>query len=296
MKFSEKLERPSIKTVKLTATIPWSEVEAAKTKALTELQKTTEVTGFRKGKAPEKLVLEKIGEEKLLEEASRYFLGDLYVELIKKHDLKPAIDPKIKLMKAPKGGEWEIVFEVAEEPEIKNIPDYRKIAEKVKGESKKDEIWVPGKDVKAPSPEETAKKQEEKKNLRLQKIFNELVEKSEIQISSLIMDEEINRRLVNLYEEIKKLGISIEQYLETKKETAESLRVKISREVIDIYKSEFILERIAEEEKITVEEKDTQKIIDSAKTPEEKDAFKKNAYFYSRILRKQKTLDFLANL
>jgi FKBP-type peptidyl-prolyl cis-trans isomerase (trigger factor) len=119
---------------------------------------------------------------------------------------------------------------------------------------------------------------------------------TDIEISPLILDAEVNRRLTSLYEEIKKLGLTVEQYLESKKLTAASLREKLTEETKDLYKSEFLLEQIADKEQITVDKTDLDKVFKQAKSKEEEALYKNNSYLYTRLLRKQKTLDFLANL
>lgn len=293
MQFTDKLEKLPQHTYKIIITLPWSEIEKSKDQALVKLQKDTEIKGFRKGKAPLKLVKETLGEQKVLEEASKIFLTEIYKEAVAKHKLHPVIEPKLIIVKAPVGGEWEIRFEFAEAPELTKLADYKQIAKAVKSELKKDDIWVPGKgDIKPDSEQEQAKK----KSALLQKIFNQTLEKSEIEISPMIIEIEVGRRLTTLYEEIKKLGLTVEQYLQSKKLTKESLNQQIKQEISDLYKSEFILDKISEKERITVEEKELDKIFKSAKTESEKQALKQNSYFYLRLLRKQKTLDFLASL
>ena len=133
------------RTIELTVQMPWEEVEKFQEKALDELVKTVEIEGFRKGKAPREKVNEKLGQQRLLEEAAQQLMVELYRDLLKKHDVKPYIDPKISLLKAPTGGTWEIRFTIALAPELVRIPDYKKIAAAVRAELKKDTIWVPGK-------------------------------------------------------------------------------------------------------------------------------------------------------
>jgi len=292
MKYQDQIKQTTPGTHLITVSIPWEEIETAKKKALGELQKTSEIQGFRKGKAPLKVVEEKMGDQKLLEEATKILLSDLYKELIKKHQLKPFLEPKITLSKAPVKGSWEIKFEIADTPMISKLPDYRKIALNVKNENKKEDIWTPGKEVE----KKPDKEQDKTKSIRLQKIFDQLITQTEIIISSLIIEAEVNRRLVNLHDEVKQLGLTIDQYLQAKKQTKESIKEKSTQEVIDLYKSELILDKIAEQEKITVDEKELDKVYASAKTEKDKLAMKQNSYLYLRLLRKQKTLDFLADL
>lgn len=292
MQFTDKLEKLERNTYQIEVTVPWTEMEKAKNKALNSLAKTTTVKGFRKGKAPLNLVKENLGEQALLEEASKEVLSVVYTEVIKKHDLKPFLEPKVTLLKAPQGGDWVFRFEVAGIPEIKKMPDYRKLAKEATSELKKEDIWVPGKNQDKPAEKDLQQKREKK----IQLIFDKLMSHTEIEISPLIMDSEVNRRLTNLYDEVKKLGLTVEQYLESKKLTAKSLREKIESELIELYKSELLLDKIADQEKITVGDQELKEIYKQAKDDNQKKTFEQNSYFYVRILRKQKTLDFLAGL
>jgi FKBP-type peptidyl-prolyl cis-trans isomerase (trigger factor) len=292
MQFTSELKDKSSHTFKAEVTIPWKEIEQAKEKALAKLAKSAEVKGFRKGKAPLEVVKDTLGDQKLLEEASTEVLGVVYQELIKEHSLKPFSDPKITLLKAPQGGDWQFRFEIAQMPKINKMPDYRKIAKDVAGELKKEDIWVPGKDGQK-KPEQQAN---DIKNKKIQLILNKILKDTEIEISPLVLDTEVARRLTSLYEEIKQLGLSVEQYLQSKKLTSQSLKEKIKLETLDLYKSELVLDIIADKEKITVEEKDLQAIYQQAKDEKEKALYQKNSYLYTRLLRKQKTLDFLSDL
>ncbi len=292
MQFTDKLEKLPHQTFKIEVSIPWSQIDTAKIKAVEILAKTTEVKGFRKGKAPLNLVKQRLGEQAILEEATKTVLSEVYGEIIKKHDLRPFVDPKITLLKAPQGGDWEFRFEVAGAPVISKMPDYRKIAKMATADLKKEDIWVPGKAKEKPETEDLSKKQ----NKKMQLIFDELMKESEIEVSPLILDVETNRRLTATYDEVKQLGLTVEQYLQSKKLTAQALREKIQAEIIDLYKSEFLLEQIADKEKITVEDKDLEAIYKQAKDDKEKALYQQNSYLYVRLFRKQKTLDFLANL
>lgn len=292
MEYKDKLEKLPQNTYKIEASIPWSEIEKAKKEALSFLAKTAEIKGFRKGKAPLNIVQEHLGDQRILEEASKNVLNEVYPLLIKKHQLLPFMEPKITLLKAPQGGEWEFRFELAGPPVISKVPDYKKLAKEVANESKKDDIWIPGKNE--PKKDESTK--EDKHNKKLQLIFDKLMKQAEIEISPLILDMEVSRRLTSVYDEVKQLGLTVEQYLESKKLTAESLKEKTKAEIMDLYKSEFLLEQIADKEKITVEEKDLETIYKQAKDDNQKELYKKNSYLYVRLLRKQKTLDFLAGL
>ena len=61
-------------------------------------------------------------------------------------------------------------------------------------------------------------------------------------------------------------------------------------------KLEFALQKIAEIEKIIIEQKEIDEAIQKAKDDNERKSLEGNRYLLAAILRQQKTLDFLLNL
>ena len=55
-------------TAELEITIPWSEIKTTYQVVLDQVTKESEIPGFRKGKAPKKMVEEKIDKGKIYEE------------------------------------------------------------------------------------------------------------------------------------------------------------------------------------------------------------------------------------
>ncbi len=108
--------------------------------------------------------------------------------------------------------------------------------------------------------------------------------------------EEVGRRLAGLLDQIQKLGLSLEQYLSSSGKTVEQIREEYRRSAEENLSLEFILNKIAEEEKISVEPGEIEKVIAGAKTEEEKKALESQKYYLATLLRRQKTLDFLASL
>jgi regulator of RNase E activity RraA len=58
----------------------------------------------------------------------------------------------------------------------------------------------------------------------------------------------------------------------------------------------LFFKKIAEDEKIVVEEKEIEEAIQKAKDEKERENLMRNRYLLASILRQQKTLDFLKNL
>lgn len=89
--------------------------------------------------------------------------------------------------------------------------------------------------------------------------------------------------------------MSLDQYLSSSGKTAEALRSENATKAEADLKLDFILQKVAETEKITVDEAEIEKTITNAKA-EEQQSLRANKYLLASIIRQQKTLDFLRSL
>jgi FKBP-type peptidyl-prolyl cis-trans isomerase (trigger factor) len=264
-------------TIKLDITIPASGVAKAKAAIVDDYVQNASLPGFRKGKAPKKLVEENIDDAKLNEEALRKLLPEFYLEAIKENKLNPVISPKIKVESLEKGKDWKFSAETCEAPEI-NLGNYK---DNIKNLTAKSKIALPGKE---PQP------------VPFDQIVTELLKSVKIKIPKIITDQEVDRLLAQTLDEIKRLGLTLEQYLASTGKSAEELRKDYATRAENDIKLEFSLEKIAQDEKLTVGEKEIEEAINKAPNEAEKKNLESNRYLLASILRQQKTLDYLRNL
>lgn len=271
------IERLKDGTIKLLITIPKESVNKAREEAIVNIAKQANLPGFRKGKAPEKLVAEKLDKSEIQEDVLKNILPQAYQEAVIEHQLRPIMNPKIHIEKLEEDKDWVIEAVTCESPTV----DTGAYKESVKSVTAKSKIIIPGKEVKKPTFEEIAKA---------------LLEKAKVEIPDALLEQETDRLLSQLLADIKKLGLNLEQYLASTKRTPEDLRAEYANRARDDMKLEFILQKIAETEKITVEEKEIDEAIQKAKTQDEKTHLESNKYMLAAILRQQKTLDYLMSL
>ncbi len=289
--YTYKLKKLPKKTTEIIVHIPSIDIKKEEENAFFSLHKNLELPGFRKGKVPKEIAKKHISRQSIYEELVKSLLPRLYEEIVKKENLTPIISPKVELVKAKEGEDWEIKITIAEKPEI-TLPDYKELIKKLKAEQKKADIWVPGKNQTSSEKN----KEEEKRQELLNKILEKLLLETNFEISDLVIEEELNRRLSELLDDIKKIGLTVEGYLKSRNITIEELKKRLAKEIEDTYKLEFILIEIAEKEEIKVEKDDLDKIFSNITDIKQRQQAEQNAYFYASILRKQKTLDFLINL
>jgi len=108
-----------------------------------ELSRELKIEGFRPGYARIKIVEEKIGTNKILEEAAEHCVKKCYVRAILENNIEAIGQPEVSILKLAKDNPFEFKAKVAVMPEIK-LPDYKKIAAKI--ERKK--VSVEEKEVK----------------------------------------------------------------------------------------------------------------------------------------------------
>jgi len=286
--YQYKTKKQPKNTIDIELIIPKEDIKKEKEEAFVRLQKDLEVEGFRKGKVPLSVAKKHLTDDQIYQEMIGKLLPKIYSEILKKEDLKPIFNPKIELTKAKEGEDWQIKITIALRPTV-DLKNYKETVKKVKDKNKKPDIWVPGKDQE--------KKQEEKDDSQMINfILEALLKEIKVEISDLIIEEELNHRLSMLVDDIRKIGLSTEAYLKSKNLTMDQLKENYKREIEDTYKLEFILDEIANKENIQVEQADLDKLFVNIKDEKQKQLAKENSYYYATILRKQKTLDYLISL
>jgi len=98
-------------------------------KALKDLGEKIEIQGFRKGHVPEKILVDRVGEILILEEAAELALKDIVPDIIEKNVPDYIGRPKIAITKLAPGNPVSFKITIGVMPEIK-LPDYKKIAKK----------------------------------------------------------------------------------------------------------------------------------------------------------------------
>lgn len=266
--------------------VPWEEIEKEYQKALEELQKEATLPGFRKGKAPKAQVEKSIGKEKIYQEVIEQLIPRLYQEALTSQKINPIISPKVELIAAQEGKDWEIKFTTAEKPTV-SLGNYQ---EEIKKINTKGKIWTPESEEKK-NPEEKEKEEREK----LDQIIETILKASQVTLPAILLENDVNQKLAGLIEKTEKLGLTLEQYLASLGKTAAEIRREYEEESRRNWQLELVLAKIADEEKITVSDEEINQFI--AKTPQsDQKALEQQRYLIAAMLRQQKTLNFLKNL
>ena len=206
MQSTSQLSRPLNGNLELTLTIPWDRVRKAYDSAVDEAVADAQLPGFRKGKAPKDLIEPKLDRNHTLSHALGHLLPEVYATTVKEHDLKPLLNPQIKIVSGKEGETWTFTATTCEAPKV-ILPEKLKALDKLVAETK-------------------------------------------VVIPDLLIEEEANHRLAALAENVTTLGMTIEQYLTTKKLTAEELKAKLAQEAKSDLVSEFTLLEVQKTKKL----------------------------------------------
>jgi len=167
-------------TLVLELLIPWEKIEIGYEKEIEKIVKNAELPGFRKGKAPRKDVESKLNKAEVYGEAVRALLPVEYERLLKKHDLKPIIYPRIVIKKAELCQDWEFEITTCEKPVGDKIPQ-------------------------------------------------------------ILVEEEADYRLGALSENLAKVGLTVDKFLQSKKISLEEYRAQTINEARDDLKKKFLV-------------------------------------------------------
>ena len=100
--------------------------------AVEHLKHHVKVDGFREGKAPAKMVEDKIKPEALLMEAGDHAVQHVYVDYIRENKLEPVGQPEVSIIKIAQGSPFVFKAVITVLPDVE-LPDYKEISSKIKG-------------------------------------------------------------------------------------------------------------------------------------------------------------------
>jgi FKBP-type peptidyl-prolyl cis-trans isomerase (trigger factor) len=294
------IDRTPDGSVALTITIPWADVAKTYEKTVVDMVNKAELPGFRVGKAPRELVEKNLDKSKVYEEALKELIPAAYNDAITQQGIKPIVSPKIELKTATENKDWIFIAHTCEKPVV-TIGDYKKAITELKA-SKGKKIWKPGDEVpvgQAPpagGPDIKDNPSADGTKPTLDELLVALYQSVKTTLPQILTEHEVNRLLSELIDQTKKLGLTVEQYLSSTQRTAETIKKEYEEQARRTLTLEFALEEIADQESILVSDDDIDTVIKTGKTDEEKKTLEAQRYYLASVLRRQKTLDFLASV
>lgn len=305
--------------VEITGSIKVADFVGFRKQALQNINDEVTIDGFRKGKVPESTLISKVGEMSVLEEMAELALSKAYPEIIIEEKIDAIGRPEISITKLAIDNPLEFKIITTVTPEIK-LADYKKISKEV-NKKPEEKFEVTDKEVEdalvkikashtdheghdhdsPESKEEIKKYLLENKKIQAQEkrrieISDALLEKTVAEIPDLLIDSEARRIEAQFTDDITRMGVKIEDYLNHAKKTIEEIRAEWRPSAEKKAKLQLILNEIIKEEKITVDPKEVEEEVRHI-LAHYKDANEEHAYTYAEtVLTNEKVYQFLESV
>jgi len=256
--------------VEIAVEAAWEDFAPYRAKGIKRLQKDAAMPGFRKGSVPESMLVSKLGESAILEEAAEAFIQDAYAPIMEKGKLAANNPFMFTLCTAvlPKA----------------TLGDYAKIAKKVNAETAKEPTEVTPKEVDEAFDKVTKEYDEhmkahadheghdhavptkaeveahliqEKKDRALEKkrisVIEGIIGASEIPVPKVLVESELDKMMQQFEADISRMGIKPQEYFTHIKKTSEELRKDWTADAEKRVKTDIILAEIATKEKLAAD-------------------------------------------
>ncbi len=130
MAYEVKVKKLPKSEVEMEVSLPADFLASARKKAVGMFCNSLEIAGFRTGHIPENIVVEKVGEGKIIEEATDILLKEHFPKIIEQEKTDIIGRPKISITKLALGNpvEFKAIFAIMP---VFELPDYKKIATEI---------------------------------------------------------------------------------------------------------------------------------------------------------------------
>ncbi len=257
--------------VELKGEVPTEQFMSYRPAALKELGQKVTLKGFRPGQAPEKLLVETIGEGKVLTTMAELAFRQVYPEILKEEKVDALGQPEISLTKLAVDNPLGFTIITAIYPEVK-LPDYKKLAGKITAnplvveEVKAEEVEKIIKELEEQNIANPEVKKEDwpekiKNNLKLEKeygakekrrleIMQAITSAMTLDLPSIIIEGELEKMLAEFKHNTAHFGIKFDDYLKHLKKTEADLKADWRDQALERAKFGLIFSEIAKQENL----------------------------------------------
>jgi len=282
----EKLPKSQLK---LKITLENKQVKKTYQKVLDDAVKDTEIDGFRKGQAPKEKVEKKLGVDKLYGNVINALLQKYYPQALKENHIFPMSNPKVEIEEFSLEKDFEFVATVAIRPEIK-FKDYKKELKK---------YWEQkGTQVRKENEEKLKKGEKighDHAHLLTNEVIDVLVNNAELEVADILVEEETNRLIARLVDQVLAAGMNMESYLKAQNTDMDKLKANYNKAAEQNIKAELVLNELINIEKITASEEEVGKAISEVKDEKIKEELNNpvQKVYIKTVLEKQKLIEHL---
>jgi len=284
-----KIEKLPKSQIKLIITVENEKVKESYNKVLEEAVKNTEIDGFRKGNAPKDKVAEKLGTDKLYGNVINELLQKHYSQALKENHIHPMSNPKVEIEEFSLEKDFEFAATVAVKPEIE-FKDYKKALKKYLEEKNKE--------VKKANAEKLKKGEKieaDHAHLHPNEVVNIVAENATLDVPDILVEEETNRLIARLVDQVLAAGMKVEDYLKSQGSDMDKLKENYEKIAEQNIKAELVLNELITVEKIEVTEEEIDKAIEEVEDENMREQLNNpvQRVYIRTILEKQKLIEHL---
>ena len=261
------LKKNDDKSFVLNLTIAAATISSTYQQVTLQAAQEVEVKGFRKGKAPLDVIEQHLSAEKILEETAQKLIPELYAQKVKEYELKPIVQPQIKITNPPitKDKDWQIEITSCELPDL-SLSAYEVEIKKINQEKGDD------------------------KEKHVNQILDTLLKSAKVTLPQILIQAEVNYKLSRLVDQTNQAGISVQTYLKNQNTTLENYQKNLEEQTTKEWTLNLAIDQIARDQKIEVSPVELE--TELKKYPAEK----VDQNFLNFVLLQNKTLNYLQTL
>ncbi len=283
---TEKLPRSQLK---ITVTLENTKVKEMYGKVLEDAIKETDIEGFRKGSAPKEKVEQKLGVSKLHGNTINELLQKYYSQVLKENHIFPISNPKVEVKEFDMNKDFEFVATVAIKPEI-TLKDYKKALKKYyedKNEQTKKE--------NAERLKKGEKISHDHAHLHTNEIVDLLTKTAELEVPDILVEEETNRLIARLVDQVLATGMKVEDYLKAQNSNMEELKTNYKKIADQNIRAELVLNELISLEKIKIGDEEVEKAIQEVQDEKAREQLNNpvQKVYIKTVLEKNKLIESL---
>lgn len=247
-------------TAYLEATVSHEEVDIERNHVVDEMIKTVSVKGFRQGKAPKSIAQNSIDPEKLSDHMLGHIMNHILEHAIDENKYKLLGRPVLEKLDTEKDGSLTIKLQLPLYPDFK-LGEYNKYLKKKGNEARK-----------------------------VEDVYQLLLDNEKLDVSDLIITEEVNYSLERLSTQAKSLNLPLEDYLKALNKSLDQVKKEYSESAEKSVKLDLILLEIAKKENIDTEDAELLELAKVSNIPD------KQMDQLRSIINRRKTVDLLMKI
>ncbi len=302
-------------------------LEEKRAEALKKLVTGAEIPGFRKGTAPEHLVVRHFGESRILENAAQDVIEAQYWDIVADNSLRAIGTPDITITKLAAGNPLGFKIKTAVMPEV-TLPDYEALARKVNAEPQEtlsvddkeiDSALEQLKEVKKVetiddafaqslgdfktldelkskiSENMLAEKNVRAKEKRRLAILEAILAETTFPVPQVLVDFELQKMIAQFKDDVARAGLEYSSYLKQINKTEADIATEWKESAIKRARTQLIFGKISKDKQLVPDEKTIEHEVDHI-IEHHKDADRFRArMFVENMLTNEKVLEFLEN-